>query len=125
MHEMGIILEIIDIVQASLPAGTVNGDVRGIRLKVGKLSAVVPASLQFCFGVAAKEAGLDKAELLIEEVPVQARCKDCANTWAIDTPAFICPACDSARIELLSGRELDIESIEISEDDPPHADEKS
>jgi hydrogenase nickel incorporation protein HypA/HybF len=125
MHEMGIILEVIDIVQASLPAGSFNADVRRIRLKVGQLSAVVPATLQFCFGVAAKEAGLDQAELLIEEIAVQARCKDCAHNWTIDTPAFICPECSSVRIELLSGRELDIDSIEIAEDTPPHADPSS
>lgn len=121
MHEMGIILEVLDIVQASLPAGTLNADVRAIRLKVGKLSAAVPASLRFCFDVAAKEVGMDQAELLVEEVPVQARCKDCTHAWTIETPAFICPACNSARIELLSGRELDIDSIEIAENDQPHA----
>ena len=124
MHEMGLTLEIIDIVQASLPGGCLNADVRQIRLKVGKLSAVVPSSLQFCFEVAAKETGLVNAELMIEEVPVQAACKDCRHQWTIETPAFLCPACGSSQIDLLSGRELNIDSIEITESDSSHADQQ-
>ena len=46
-----------------------------------------------------------------------ARCSNCGNEWTLETPAFTCPACDSGRIELLSGRELDIISIEIEDQD--------
>ncbi|MBW2356863.1 MAG: hydrogenase maturation nickel metallochaperone HypA, partial [Deltaproteobacteria bacterium] len=35
----------------------------------------------------------------------------------IEEPVFRCPACDSPRIEVVSGRELDIRSIELEEKD--------
>jgi hydrogenase nickel incorporation protein HypA/HybF len=115
MHEMGIALEIIDIVQASIPTDMVDARVKRVNLKVGKLSAVVADSLRFCFEVSVKGTALQDAELLIEPVPVIARCQACGHQWEIDQPVFLCPACNSGQIEMLSGRELDIESIEVED----------
>ena len=117
MHEMGIAMEIIDIAEASIPAGMEAVQVERINLRIGKLSAIVPESLTFCFGVAIKETRLEGATLNIEQVPVVARCKDCDNRWTIDEPAFACPKCNSGSIELISGKELDIVSIEIMDED--------
>ena len=82
------------------------------------MSAVVPSSLRFCFEIAAKDTQLAGAELDIEEIPVRARCKACEAEWTIEGPAFNCEKCDSGQIEILSGRELNIESIEIADEDP-------
>jgi hydrogenase nickel incorporation protein HypA/HybF len=90
-----------------------------VNLKVGRLAAVVPESLRFCFGVATRETPLEGAELAIEEVPVVARCRDCRAEWTIDEPVFTCGVCNSGSIQILSGRELDIVSIEISEEENP------
>jgi hydrogenase nickel incorporation protein HypA/HybF len=48
---------------------------------------------------------------------VVAKCKDCNTQWTISGPAFNCENCDSGSLEIISGRELDIESIEIAEED--------
>jgi len=81
------------------------------------LAAVVPESLRFCFDVVVKDTLLAGAQLVIEEVPVVARCKDCNAQWTIDAPVFICKTCQSGSLEILSGRELDIESIEVVEEE--------
>lgn len=119
MHEMGIALEIIEIVKSSIPADMAGNRVRAVHLKIGKLSAVIPESLRFCFEVAVRETPLDGAVLAIEEIPVKARCKGCSHEWTVDGPAFSCPRCDSGAIDLLSGRELDIHSIEIEDEESP------
>jgi hydrogenase nickel incorporation protein HypA/HybF len=117
MHEMGIALQIIEIATASLPADLGEARVVAVNLKIGKLAAVVPESLRFCFDVAVKDTPLAGAKLAIEEVPVVARCKDCNARWTIDEPVFICKTCESGSLEILSGRELDIESIEVVEEE--------
>jgi hydrogenase nickel incorporation protein HypA/HybF len=117
MHEMGIALQIIEIATASIPSNAGNVKIEKINLKIGKLAAVVPDSLRFCFGVATQDTPLDGAQLVIDELPVVARCKDCNNQWTINSPAFTCENCDSGSLEIISGRELDIESIEISGED--------
>jgi hydrogenase nickel incorporation protein HypA/HybF len=85
-------------------------------LKIGKLSAVVPDSLRFCFEIASKDTPLAGADLSIEETPVVASCKDCHARWTIDEPVFSCRSCSGGSLEILSGRELDIVSIEIAEE---------
>ncbi len=117
MHEMGIAMEILTIASASIPEPLKGAKVRSIRLKVGKLTAVIPESLRFCFDIVSKDTPLSGAHLHIEEIPVVARCKACQNQWTLSGPSFSCPFCESGKLEILSGRELDIDAIEIEEDD--------
>ena len=115
MHEMGIALQVIEICQASIPADAGDARIQRINLKIGKLSAVVEDSLRFCFEAAAKDTCMEGAELHIEEVPVVVHCRDCGADSVIDTAAFSCPACGGGKLDMLSGRELDIQSIEIED----------
>ena len=117
MHEMGIALQIIDIATASIPPDMRSARVERVNLKIGKLAAVVADSLRFCFDIVSKDTVLAGAELAIEETPVVARCKDCGVRWTIAEPVFTCTACHSGALEILSGRELDIVSIEIAQEE--------
>jgi len=112
---MGIALEIIDIAESSVASRLKEGQVERIFLKIGKLSALVPESLEFCFEAAASKTSLAGAKLVIEEVPVIGRCEACNSQWTITQPVFICQKCKSGSIKVISGRELEIESIEIIE----------
>ena len=84
---------------------------------------MVPESLRFCFDVVSRETPLAGAELHIEEVPVTARCNECRHEWSLSGPEFHCPSCKGGRIEILTGRELDIQSIEITEGQEEAADD--
>ena len=121
MHEMGIALQIIEIAAASIPEDVKGVKVERVNLKIGKLSAIVPDSLIFCYDVASRDTPLAGSRLHIEEIPVVARCRDCQTEWTISGPAFTCPGCSSGAIEIVSGRELDIESIEIADGETQHA----
>jgi hydrogenase nickel incorporation protein HypA/HybF len=115
MHEMGIATQIVRIAVESIPGDITDPKIARINLKVGKLAAVVPQSLQFCFDIVSKETAAQGAELNIEEICVSARCKDCRHQWQIEAAVFYCPKCNSGSVEMLSGRELDIDSIELEE----------
>lgn len=117
MHEMGIALQIIDIATDSIPPELKGARVARVNLKIGKMAAVVPDSLRFCFEVASRETALEGAELVIEQTPVTARCRGCDHEWTLSEPAFVCNRCGGGSLEMLSGRELDIESIEIADED--------
>ncbi|MGA6926345.1 MAG: hydrogenase maturation nickel metallochaperone HypA [Desulfosarcina sp.] len=117
MHEMGIAMEIVDIAKASIPQDMQGAKVRRVNLQVGRLSAIVADSLRFCFDLVVKETPLEGAELAIEEIPVVARCQDCQTQWTVTEPVFTCRNCQSGAIDILSGRELDIKSIEIEDED--------
>jgi hydrogenase nickel incorporation protein HypA/HybF len=116
MHEMGIATEILKIVQDSIPAGMTGARVRRVNLRVGKLSAIVTESLRFCFTIVAEKSVVAGAELAVEEVAIRAKCGACGQAFTIDSAVFLCPVCGSGNIEMLSGRELDIVSIEVEEE---------
>jgi len=115
MHEMGIAAQVVEIAEASIPEDMQNAKVECVNLNIGRLAAVVPESLRFCFNIMIENTRLAGAELHISEIPVKALCKDCEHQWIVNTPVFTCPQCDSGALEILSGRELDISSIEIAD----------
>jgi hydrogenase nickel incorporation protein HypA/HybF len=117
MHEMGIAMQVVEIAAASIPEHLKHSRVQCVHVKIGKLSSVVPDSLRFCFDVVSRDSAIAGARLVIEEIPVTARCKSCDHQWTITGPAFSCPQCGSGTIELISGQELDIASIELEEDE--------
>ena len=117
MHEMGIAMQIIQIAVESLPAEKGNIKIERVNLKIGKLSAVVPESLRFCFKIAAQDTPLCDATLQIEEIPLVVRCRKCSAQQTISEPVFTCRQCSSGSVDIISGRELDIDSIEIADKD--------
>lgn len=119
MHEMGIAMELADIAIQSIPSALEGSRVRQIHLAVGQLTAVIPDTLRFCFDMVAKNTPLEGAELMIETLPVKARCSACNTCTTLLEPIFVCPACHSGDMEILSGRELDIISISIDEEASP------
>ena len=114
MHEMGIASQIVRIALEHLPPDE-ELRVRALKLRIGKLTAIVPQSLRFCLEIITRETRLAGAEVVIEEVPVRAVCRSCGVTSEIREPPFWCSACSGKELEILSGRELLIESLEVEE----------
>jgi len=115
MHEMGIVMQIVEICVSSIPKEMKDVKVKRVNLRIGRLAAIVPQSLKFCFEIASKDTPLEGAELNIEEIPVKAQCRKCKHQWTIEGPSFKCPKCENGDIDLLSGRELDIASLEMAD----------
>jgi hydrogenase nickel incorporation protein HypA/HybF len=115
MHEMGIAMQIVDIARSAIPKSIPNPRIESVNLKVGKLTAIVPESLRFCFTVVTKDTPLEGARLNIEELPVVALCEECAQQSTIENADFSCRKCKSGKLKILSGRELTVSSIELAE----------
>ncbi|MBN1477135.1 hydrogenase maturation nickel metallochaperone HypA [Candidatus Sumerlaeota bacterium] len=87
-----------------------------IRLRIGALRAVVPEALEFGFEVLSQDTPLAGARIVIEEIPIRITCHECG---AISSPepglAWLCPACGSAVVEMTSGKELQLDSLEVED----------
>ena len=110
MHEMSIAQSIIDIVKEEMIRHHVN-TLHSIRVQIGRLSAIVPASLSFCFEIMTADTELEGAELLMEIVPLQATCMECNETFEVMDYTFICPHCKSKDIQTLAGQDLTVVEI--------------
>lgn len=116
MHEMGIARQLVQIALDAVPEDIDAPKVARLNLKIGKLAAIAAHSLTFCFGIIAKDTPLENARLIIESVPVTAYCKACAHTWEVKNPVFTCPFCEDGVVEVITGREIEITSLELSDD---------
>jgi len=111
MHELSIASNLIDIVKQATEGQDVSR-VTSLRIVIGEMSNVVPDCLTFAFGVVSKGTMAENARLDFEEKPLKGRCGDCGKEFPIREYMFRCAECESPKIEVISGREFFLESIE-------------
>ena len=117
MHELSIALRVVETLTEELAAE--RGDVVAVRLRVGALSCVVPDALRLAWEAACQDTRLQGSVLEIEEVAVRLWCDACGREQAIRGAFRMqCPACGKAASRVIAGRELEILSVEISDDEP-------
>ena len=90
--------------------------VRVISLRVGRLRQVVPDTLEFYFEFVARGTLCEGARLEQEIVDACLACATCGNAWSIEIPAFRCPQCGGSHVEVSSGNEFEVESIDVEEE---------
>lgn len=113
MHELSIALSILDLA-AEEAERRGAGRVAAIHLRLGPLSGVVKDALVSAFDLAREGTPLERANLVIEEVPLVAHCPACGVPRTLDSPQLLgCPVCGAATPEVVSGRELEVVALEI------------
>ncbi|MCF6159389.1 MAG: hydrogenase maturation nickel metallochaperone HypA [wastewater metagenome] len=111
MHEMSIIMSMMEIVKYHMMENRVT-HLKKLKIRVGKLTAVEPQSLMFCFEVYTHGTSMEGAFLEIEDVPLLSKCKNCKDEFYREEFFSHCPVCNSDFIENISGHELDVVSME-------------
>ena len=115
MHEMGIAMRIVEIATSAIPPDIEEARIERVNLKVGRLTAVVPESLRFCFNIASSDTPLAGASLEMEETPIVVECGKCGAETTIEQPPFACSECGGGNVTIISGRELNVLSIEMAD----------
>ena len=108
MHELGITQEIVALAESRADGRRV----RRVVVEIGRLSAVLPDAVRFCFELCAEGTTLGGAELRIIETPGRARCRACEEVVELDRPFGRC-TCGNTDLEWLSGEELRVTEIEV------------
>jgi hydrogenase nickel incorporation protein HypA/HybF len=113
LHELSIAQSIVDIVLQHLPEEA-NGQVHSVKVRVGRLSGIVPQSLDFCFNSIVDETPLNGARLEIETVAVTAECLTCGDTFTKDDDTvYICPQCSGNDLRFIAGTELQVVEVAL------------
>jgi len=84
-----------------------------IKLVVGELTGIEKDAVNFYFGFMAKGTVAEGATIDFTFTKPQLRCRDCDIIFPRDKLEFNCPECNKRAIEMVGGRELYIESVEI------------
>ncbi|HEY7485711.1 MAG TPA: hydrogenase maturation nickel metallochaperone HypA [Streptosporangiaceae bacterium] len=109
MHELSLTQEIVEAIADRMG----DAEIECVRLEIGKLSGVVVESIRFCFDLVAEGTIVAGARLEIDEPSGHARCRECASEFDIDDPIVLCPTCATANVDVLSGRDMRIRSVEV------------
>ena len=116
MHEMGITQSIIETaVEAAQEEGGTR--INEIRITIGTLTEIVPDALQFAFEALRQGTMAEDATLIVTQLGAKSRCRECGAEFEHDKFDLTCPACYSFVCDLLQGRELRIDSLDIYRDD--------
>lgn len=109
MHELGITRNLVAICESHA-----NGaKVERVTLVVGRLSAVLPESIRFCFDICAKGTLLEGARLEIEQPEGRGRCRRCGRERVLELLGGRCD-CGSPDLEVVAGQELKIREMEVA-----------
>jgi len=114
MHEMAIVDNLFKIINVKIKEHQIQKILK-VKLKVGEMTAVEDITLTKCFEVYAQDTVVEGAELIIERVPLQGKCLDCTNVFRVYNYKFQCPKCESRSVEIIAGRELYIENLEVEQ----------
>ena len=111
MHELSLSSAIVNTVERHAQGRRVSL----VSVRAGRLRQVVPETLEFYFEFVSRGTVCEGAALELEVVEARLHCKECAHSWEIDLPIFRCARCASGEVEVASGQEFEVESIEIEE----------
>lgn len=112
MHELSIAVSLVEV--AAAEAAKHAGNVVAVHVQVGRLSGVVDEALATAWQAARVGSPLERANLVIEDVPAAAYCPACASDQDVVSPQWLrCARCGAPVAEIVRGRELDLIALEV------------
>jgi hydrogenase nickel incorporation protein HypA/HybF len=112
MHEMTITQGIIDIALDSAKKADAT-KINAVNLTIGTLSQVVPDCIEFYFEIMTKDTIAEGATLNINNIEARARCSACGHEFSAEDMILRCPECGDILGELITGREMAVDSIDV------------
>lgn len=113
MHETAVVEGLMRILADQARKNGV-GRITTVRLRIGRLRGLDSRQIRGCFEMFAEGTMAEGARLEIDEVAVGAKCRVCGREYEVERYRFDCPNCGSSDAEVLSGRELYIESFDAA-----------
>jgi hydrogenase nickel incorporation protein HypA/HybF len=112
MHEMSLTQSVVEIaLEEARKAGAAR--VTRIMLDIGRLSAVEPEAMRFCFDAVTAGTAAEGAALDIADIAGAGWCLDCGKTVALEERFGPCPDCAGYKVQMTAGDEMKIRELEV------------
>jgi hydrogenase nickel insertion protein HypA len=115
MHELAVTKSILQIVLDQAEQSQAK-EVLKIQLLIGEMRNLEEEWIQRYFDYISKGTMAQNAVIKVTKVPVLFECKQCGHQFSADVHAeekILCPACSGFDYDLIAGRELLIENVEV------------
>ena len=110
MHELRIAEDLTQIVLETAKASRLKR-VTEVNVVFGQLVQIVPEIFETAFGECTRGTAANGSGVNIEIRPVRMKCRICGCDFNVQENRFVCQ-CGSSDLEIISGKELFIKSIE-------------
>ncbi len=115
MHEVSVMRNLLDIVEATAEREGAE-IVNVIHLRIGEMAGINYESLKFAFEILSKGTRAEGGRLEYDRVALLARCPECSHEFGPEELVFRCPECGSGRVDIISGREMEVDYILLDEE---------
>ena len=112
MHELGIMTGVLEAVETSAKAAGATSVLK-VTLSVGEMTEAIEDALRFAFEILREGTLCENAELEVNIIRPKSHCFECGAVYEHDRFHMLCPECNSFATELIAGKELQIDSIEV------------
>ena len=112
MHEGAIVHSLFEIAK-DIKEKEKLIEITEVKIIVGKFHQIVEEVMMMYFDLMKDEyEGFENTVLTMKEIDVKIKCNKCNQESILNEPIFFCSNCESFDTELISGKELHIETIE-------------
>lgn len=112
MHELSITQSILSIALEHAQASRAKRITR-IDLTIGELSNIVKQHVEYYFELLSRDTIAARAVLCFNRPPTRLRCRNCGTVFSPNDLNWSCPGCRKLKVEIVSGQECYISSMEI------------
>ena len=113
MHEGNFTEQIVQTILDELKKYPAQKPV-AVKVRVGEMLHLVPESVRLHFATLTKGTALENTALELAEDSVLAQCQACTMTYhPEDHHLLVCPGCGALRANVIKGRDVFIEKIDL------------
>jgi hydrogenase nickel incorporation protein HypA/HybF len=112
MHEQSMVESILTLALNNAEKANARKIV-SIHLVIGDFTGVMEDAVNLYFGFLSQDTKAAGARIRYTHVPGQLRCRDCDTLFPLQKHGYHCPECEGKRVEIVGGRELYIENMEV------------
>ena len=112
MHEQSIVESLLALVLENAEKEKAKKILR-IYLVVGELSGVVEDAVTFYFNFISRDTIAEGASIFFMNIPAKVKCRNCDTAYSPEKQDYHCPNCGEQKVDIISGRELYLERMEI------------
>ena len=109
MHEFSLTQSLLDTVLKDANSKRILN----VNLLIGSFSEEREESIQFYWRDLSKGTPGESAKLHFQHVEVDMKCFGCGGALSLDHESTICTYCQNDRLQLVSGEDVRLESIEV------------
>ncbi len=114
MHERSLVKQLIEQIEEELRDRHLSG-LTAVHLDIGEFSGIEPSLIELAFQEMAVNRWPTEVRLVVNVIPLAARCRQCGEDFRVERFRFVCPHCDHGAVEVIAGEDIQLVSLTVAD----------